>query len=227
MLLAADGRMPSPSAHSIDRILEAVRSVATQVGVERLSFRRIAQEAGMSPGTLTYYFDSKDSLLEAALDPYHRRVGRMLRRIQDPSARPEWNAVGMALVRHAFANRIDIRLQLGTWAHRWSRPRSRRLLVAKTLAYAARRPWPNQWNESDRRIVIQLVAFAVQHFAALADEDLNAITDTSDADEARERIMHVIDRVMAMLVMSEVPAGSRPAGSKAPARGSAAPTPRL
>lgn len=153
----------------------------------------------MSPGTLTYYFESKDTLLEAALDRYHRRVGRVVRLIGDASAHADMRAVATDLVRYAFANRTDIRLQVSTWVHRWSLPRARLMLVTKTLERAANRPWPSEWSERERRVVIQLCAFGVQHFAALSDDDLTALVGEPDAATAREQVTAVVGRVIEML----------------------------
>lgn len=195
--------MANVTPHSIDRILDAVRSVAEQLGVEKLSFRRIAKEASMSPGTLTYYFDSKDSLLEALLDGHHQHVSRVLQLIG--SGASDWRNEVVGLVRYAFANRIDVRLRLATWVHRWSLPRTRRILVARTVKRAASRSWANEWSERERRVVIFLLVFAVQHFAALSDEELTALVGEPDADAAKEQVTLVVDQVITMLTQSPVP----------------------
>lgn len=48
-------------------ILDTVREHLSDVGYEGLSMRRIAEEAGVSPSTLYEIYDSKDSLVLAAI----------------------------------------------------------------------------------------------------------------------------------------------------------------
>jgi DNA-binding transcriptional regulator YbjK len=61
-----------------DRIAQAAVDVVATRGVERLTHRDVAQAAGVPVGSTTYYFATRDDLIEAALrisaDHTHRRL---------------------------------------------------------------------------------------------------------------------------------------------------------
>ena len=72
-------------------ILDAAARVITDRGLEKTRISDIADEAGVSPGLILYYFESKDRLLAEALtfanDQFYLRTSREIRRI--PSARDQ------------------------------------------------------------------------------------------------------------------------------------------
>lgn len=77
--------------HSKDRhqeILDAAARVITERGLAETRISDIAEQAGVSPGLILYYFDSKDRLLAEALtfanDQFYLRTSREIRRL--PSA---------------------------------------------------------------------------------------------------------------------------------------------
>jgi AcrR family transcriptional regulator len=70
-------------------ILDAAARVITERGLAETRISDIAEQAGVSPGLILYYFESKDRLLAEALtfanDQFYLRTSREIRRI--PSAR--------------------------------------------------------------------------------------------------------------------------------------------
>jgi AcrR family transcriptional regulator len=70
-------------------ILDAAARVITDRGLAETRISDIADEAGVSPGLILYYFESKDRLLAEALtfanDQFYLRTSREIRRI--PSAK--------------------------------------------------------------------------------------------------------------------------------------------
>ena len=66
-------------------ILDAAARVITERGLAETRISDIAQEAGVSPGLILYYFDSKDRLLAEALtyanDQFYLRMSREIRRL--------------------------------------------------------------------------------------------------------------------------------------------------
>ncbi|HEX6399739.1 MAG TPA: helix-turn-helix domain-containing protein, partial [Actinomycetota bacterium] len=70
-------------------ILAAAARVITDRGLAETRISDIADEAGVSPGLILYYFESKDRLLAEALtfanDQFYLRTSREIRRI--PSAK--------------------------------------------------------------------------------------------------------------------------------------------
>jgi AcrR family transcriptional regulator len=69
-------------------ILDAAARVITERGLAETRISDIAEHAGVSPGLILYYFDSKDRLLAEALtfanDQFYLRTSREIRRM--PSA---------------------------------------------------------------------------------------------------------------------------------------------
>lgn len=66
-------------------ILDAAARVITERGLAETRIADIAERAGVSPGLILYYFDSKDRLLAEALtyanDQFYLRMSREIRRI--------------------------------------------------------------------------------------------------------------------------------------------------
>lgn len=60
-----------------EAILQAAAELLARAGIAETNLRQIARRAGMSNGTLHYYFPSKDELIDAlilkAVTPLHRR----------------------------------------------------------------------------------------------------------------------------------------------------------
>ena len=80
--------MSTPNAKGKDRhqeILDAAARVITDRGLAETRISDIAEQAGVSPGLILYYFESKDRLLSEALtfanDQFYLRMSREIRRI--------------------------------------------------------------------------------------------------------------------------------------------------
>lgn len=82
---------PRQSKDRHQEILDAAARVITERGLAETRISDIAEQAGVSPGLILYYFDSKDRLLAEALtfanDQFYLRTSREIRRI--PSAREQ------------------------------------------------------------------------------------------------------------------------------------------
>ena len=76
-------------------ILDAAARVITDRGLAETRISDIAEQAGVPPGLIPYYFESKDRLLAEALtfanNHFHLRTSREIRRI--PSARDQLRRV--------------------------------------------------------------------------------------------------------------------------------------
>jgi AcrR family transcriptional regulator len=84
----------TPNAKGKDRhqeIVDAAARVITERGLAETRISDIAEQAGVSPGLILYYFESKDRLLSEALtyanDQFYLRMSREIRRL--PSARDQ------------------------------------------------------------------------------------------------------------------------------------------
>jgi AcrR family transcriptional regulator len=63
-----------------DEVLAATWRVIARHGLAGTTVRRIAREAGYSPGVLAHYFSGKQDILGSALVLSHRRVGERMAR---------------------------------------------------------------------------------------------------------------------------------------------------
>lgn len=62
-------------------ILEAAKKVVATQGFDKLNYRAVAREAQISPGTLYYYYQSKDDLLYDIMDSTTRELSTFTDRI--------------------------------------------------------------------------------------------------------------------------------------------------
>lgn len=184
-------------AHNIDRILEAARALLVERGVRSISYRAVAQRLSMSPGTVAYYFSSRQQLLEAVLDRHHDRFAALTEPVLSMGPVELHAAVQKVrvLVRFAFASRADIRLRLAAWIERWALSDRRRTVMDQMLHASAAAYGASTWSEWERRIAMQALVFSTQIFAASSAEDLRAITGAATEDEARELVVETISRM--------------------------------
>ena len=97
------------SREMVDRILDAAATVLAADGYQRASTNRIAQEAGVSPGSLYRYFDDKDAIVTALsqrlVEDFSAELTPVLRSSvalpRDEAVRKLTTAVLDALERHA------------------------------------------------------------------------------------------------------------------------------
>lgn len=54
----------------VDRIVEAGRAVLVDAGYDAFSTNKVAQQAGISPGSLYQYFPDKDAVIDVIVDRY-------------------------------------------------------------------------------------------------------------------------------------------------------------
>ncbi len=88
-----------------DRLLDALVSITAERGLDQVSIREVAAEAGVSVGTVQYYCRSKDEMLEMAFR-------HILNRMSDRAARtPRSGTVTQVLRRalHEFLPLDDLR----------------------------------------------------------------------------------------------------------------------
>tara|TARA_B100001750_G_scaffold213399_1_gene195853 strand:+ start:823 stop:1431 length:609 start_codon:yes stop_codon:yes gene_type:complete len=178
-------------AHPIDRILEVV------TGHEGggLSVRAIARKAGLSPGTVTYYFASRSALMDAALERYHSVISDLVEGWMRKKGKARAGVLVEQLVGHLFHSRSDVRRRIGTWVESWSLPQRRQRQMEHLLDITTREPWGAGWSEQDRRVIVQCLTWGAQHFAALEDEDLVALVRASGRVEAQAAVSDALARL--------------------------------
>ena len=86
-LEAPDGRpLGARGARTRRRLLRAAERVFTEVGYHDASVTRIAETAGVAPGTFYLYFPGKLQIFEELIEDLNRRVRRAMARAAAPAA---------------------------------------------------------------------------------------------------------------------------------------------
>lgn len=75
----------APESPVRERILDATLELIATDGLDAVRHRRVAEMAGVSPGSTTYHFASREDLIEAAFVHYLDGATRALGQIQVPS----------------------------------------------------------------------------------------------------------------------------------------------
>jgi len=94
-----------------EALLDAVLEVVAQVGVDAVTHRRVADHAGLPLASTTYWFESKEHLLTAALERAAERDIERLRAFLDHPPGP--TADPLATVVHAILGPTEESTQTG------------------------------------------------------------------------------------------------------------------
>jgi AcrR family transcriptional regulator len=111
--------MPKKVDHGSRRavIAEAVWRVMARGGMETVSMRHVAADAGMSLGQLQHYFASKDELLTFAYDLVTERIATRVSQRDDPH--PDEEPEPRDVVRDALVEMLPLDEQRTLDAHVW------------------------------------------------------------------------------------------------------------
>ena len=166
-----------------------------------ISMRAVATRAGVSLGTLQYYFPTKEALLEGCLDGYHTRLAAMAQRLavevqggQVPPGRPTVEHVMRSLYRFARVERAFGRLRVITTAQRGELPPERQgALMGDMIVEAARVLRPHVTvAERDVRLAVALFAASLFRLAGMSSGEAARLTETetsADADRVLEEYL--------------------------------------
>jgi TetR/AcrR family transcriptional regulator, regulator of biofilm formation and stress response len=80
-----------------DALLDAVLRVVAEVGVDAVTHRRVAEVAGLPLASTTYWFESKEHLLTAALERAAERDIERLRAFLDDAPDPAADPLGLVV----------------------------------------------------------------------------------------------------------------------------------
>src|SRR5690606_7202378 len=111
-------------------------------GPQALSLRGVARHAGMSVGSVGYYFESLEALTEACLDLHYARIQELAQtHLAELATGTPLSDVSRAAARafyfYALEERALLRLQLATSAQRGGLPERRRLGDQRMMLKAA------------------------------------------------------------------------------------------
>lgn len=105
-----------------ERIAAALMQVAADRGLEAVSLRHVAAEAGVTAGMVQHYFPSKDTMMDFAMSAasarYETRMTRAVGRLgEDPAPRDLIDAMLSTLLPSDEAERADARVALAFMAY--------------------------------------------------------------------------------------------------------------
>ena len=124
---------PSVEEQRREEVLEATWELITEVGYGRVRVGDIAERVGMSTGTIHYYFETKEDVLDAAfrfaVADSRRRSERAVAHLNDP-----WERLEAVIETHLprRKGRTEWMIWLQLWSEASVRPRLRSL---NTSAY--------------------------------------------------------------------------------------------
>ncbi len=187
--------MPRPkeadSAETYERILSAtLRVLEEQRDPKMPSLRTVAERAGVSLGTLHYYFATKDDLVEASLDGYYERLGELGSRLIDDVGRYEGRELVERAVdqmfRFARQERGLLRLRVASTSKRGElHPTRQREFMGSMAEHAVEALRPHlQVAEGDARLAIHAMSALVARFALMSDSEMSLATGKSGAAAA-------------------------------------------
>jgi AcrR family transcriptional regulator len=99
------------SRATVDALIEATARILVSEGFDRASTNRIAEQAGVSIGSLYQYFPSKEALVAAVIDRHNQQLRQLVRvALANVAALPIEQAVRKLVATAIDAHRIDPRL---------------------------------------------------------------------------------------------------------------------
>ena len=99
------------SRATVVALIEATARILVREGFEKASTNRIAQEAGVSIGSLYQYYPSKEALVAAVIDRHNQQRMQMVRdALAEVAALPVEKAVRKLVAMAIEAHRIDPKL---------------------------------------------------------------------------------------------------------------------
>ena len=185
------------------RIVAAAREelVDDEQGGIDVSVRSVATNAGVSLGTIHYYFPTKESLLEACLDAYYEALGKVAAEvattIQGATRETAKEAIGQgvrSIYRFALSERARLRLRATNNAHRGRLHPDRHLHVRGPYldTFTALLAPLVDADTEEIRLTFQTLTFSVMQYVLLSDEEIVQIAGKSGDEGRRVLEDHVV-----------------------------------
>ncbi len=197
-MVASTGKSTRPrGAARREALLDAVLKVVAEVGVEAVTHRRVAEAAGLPLASTTYWFDSKEHLLTAALERAADRdiesLHAFLDETRDPTADPLATLVRAILGRPEDSGQANRAWLLATYA-----------LMLEAARRPALREITARWTDAYVKAVRPLLAAAgsrqprsdAELLLAAADGLLVEQLASDDASDLAPRLRRLADALV-------------------------------
>jgi AcrR family transcriptional regulator len=188
------------------RIMQAAHALLEESGPDAVSLRGVARRAKMSVGSVSYYFASRDELVETCLDEHYGRLSAIATRHLDELATGKpieavMRDAARELYFFAFEERALVRLQLASHVEHGGLPPERiqsfhrRVFEAIAKRAGPLIAHPRPW------LAIQTLVYAVVRFATLSSFERRLYTSTETDSEANAIIAdHVAELTVRILL---------------------------
>lgn len=183
------------SSVTFEAIQKAARSALQRGGVDGLTIRAVAKGAGVSIGTVRYYFSNKDALIEGCLDHYHERLVQlettMIGRVVGAKNPREAIASGIRAVFDLLQAEPEmVRLRLVTTARMGEFPmsrrgRQRRPVVKNTINMLKLLPGLRPQN---LQLTIDAMVRLITSYAACSEDEIRDIVGDQDPVVGRAQL---------------------------------------
>jgi AcrR family transcriptional regulator len=196
-------------AETYDAIIKAAHELIFAEGVERathISMRKIASSAGVSFGTLSYYFPSKEELLERCLDAHYDRVDRLVEQILEHAKATHAKTGKVEPVemveytirqfyRLCAADRAELMLRSATNADRGAlHPQRRVNALGRNVARGASvLAFFTGQQEDACRLVISSVMTLIVRYVTIDDDALTTLLGEATDASRRKLEDHVVE----------------------------------
>ncbi len=196
------------SAETMAKVLDAALAIVRDQGEPKPPpLRQVAKRAGVSIGTIRYYFDTKDELLEACLDGYYERLAALGTRLvgaarEATEPREFIEESTRELYRFIYSERNLAKLRVATNSARGElHPRRQRDFMGAFIQEASKALARFvEVDDLDTRLSIQAVSTTTVRFALLSDSERAWLTGIEDTDAAKQAVEDFVVRAARRLV---------------------------
>lgn len=196
-----------------EKILAAARVVIEEKGVDSFSLRAVAAKAGVSLGTVTYYYPNRSALVEACLESLHTLHREAIELVsRGLSEGRSFAEMASALVDSLFPRLLDerewIRVRmLGILKDDGLPERQRNRVLAPAVELgAAQLEATTKLNTAEARMMVNALIFVVSRFAILSPVELLLLTQEEDLDAAETKTRAFLVSLAERLLRDEAPA---------------------
>jgi AcrR family transcriptional regulator len=190
------------SRATVDALIEATAHILVKEGFDKASTNRIAEEAGVSIGSLYQYFPSKEALVGAVMDRHQQELLQVVRGVlPQVAALPMQQALRKLVSVGIEAHRVDPKLHRVLAEQIPRTGRLRNIEGFNRENYALFRTWLEGRREEIRAVDLDVAAFvcvtsieAVTHRAVLHHSEMFA-QDAIDvlSDEATRLVVRYLN----------------------------------
>jgi AcrR family transcriptional regulator len=189
------------SRATVDALVEATARILVKEGFDKASTNRIAEQAGVSVGSLYQYFPSKEALVVAVIERHQQELMQVVRSaLKEVASLPMEQAVHKLVATAVNAHRIDPKLHRVLSEQIPRTGKLENVEVFNRETYALFRSYLESHRDEFRAVDLELAAFvcvtsieALTHTAVLHHaEMLSAAAMETLIDEATRLVVRYL-----------------------------------